>query len=169
MRLLVLSPFLRSRGLIAGIAFLFTGCGLATDSPQNALEAFNSALDLNDIDKFRNAVSAETVSAVNVARDSGVVSGDILELLLERYRSCRPYRVTEVSIDGTNAELSVNWKDPTDGETKIGKFHFIKSNSEWRIDLKNDIAAWVEASKWIKEVDGKLQDSVPDGFFSGGH
>ena len=168
MRLFVLSPFIRPRGLIAGVAFLFMGCAPATDSPRVAFETFHTALDLNDIEKFRNAVSADTVSAVTVARDSGVVNGDILELLLERYRSCLPYQVTGVSINGKDAELSVNWKDPTDGETKVGKFHFIKSNSQWRIDLTNDVAAWVETSKWIKEVDGKLQDSVPDGLFPDG-
>ena len=105
---------------------------------------------------------------MTVARDSGVVNGDILELLLERYRSCRLYHVAGVSINGKDADLSVNWKDPTDGETEVGKFHFIEDKSQWRIDLTNDVAAWVGASEWIKEVDRTLQDSVPDDLFPDG-
>jgi len=160
--------FLRRIFLNASFAFLLPGCAPATDSPRAAFEVFQSSLDSNDIRQFRILVTADTVSAAAVARDSGIVTGDILELLLERYRSCSPYRVTGVSINGDDAEVSVGWKDPADGELKVGTFTLIKVNSQWRVDLSNDVAAWVETLKWLKDVDRKLQDSVPDGLFPDG-
>ena len=168
MKFPVVYCFARTTFLNAGFVFLLLGCAPSADAPRAAFEEFHSSIDSNDIEQFRKVVTADTVSLATVARDSGFVNGDILELLLERYRSCRPYHVTGRAINGKNVDLSVTWKDPANGETKVGKFHFIKENSQWRVDLTNDVAAWVETSKWIKEIDGKMQDSVPDGVFPDG-
>jgi len=155
-----------SRLLTAVAGFALIGCAAAMDTPEYAFDSFLKALDSNDIDKFRRLLTSDTVSAATIAQESGIVKGDLLELLLERYRSCRPYRVTSVSVDGDKAYADVDWACPSDSVSQNGRLHLIHQNSDWRVDLQRDVAAWVESIEFINATSQKMEESVPDGFLS---
>jgi hypothetical protein len=155
-----------SRLLIGVVCIALIGCATAADSPESTIDSFLTALDSNDVDKFKHLLTSDTVSAVTSAQQSDIVKGDIVAFLFERYRVCRPYRVTSISVDGDNAYAEVEWAWPSDNALQNGRLHLIHQNSRWRVDLQRDVAAWVESIEFIDATARKMEESVPEGFLS---